>query len=87
MKLAVEACGSVRRLDAILNYEIKVQRNEGAESKEKIKTQLESTKPKNKTKKKQRNKIELNYQRIENLFWWMHLIEVRANKLSILTNF
>lgn len=86
MKLAVKACGSVRRLDAILNYEIKVQRNEEAESKEKIKTQLESTKPKKKNKI-QRNKIELNYQRVENLFWWMHLIEVRANKLSILTNF
>lgn len=84
MKLAVEACGSVRRLDAILNYEIKVQRNEEAESKEKIKTPLESTKPK---KKKTTKQIELNYLRVENLFRLMHLIEVRANKLSILTNF
>lgn len=58
MKLAVEACGSVRRLDAILNYEIKVQRNEEAESKEKIKTPLESTKPKKK-KNNETNRIEL----------------------------
>lgn len=76
MKLDVEACGSVRRLNAILNYEIKVQRNEEAESKEKIKNQLET-----------KLELKLHFLRVENLFWLAHLIEVRANKLSILNNF
>lgn len=57
MKLDVEACGSVRRLNAILNYEIKVQRNEEAESKEKIKNQLET-----------KLELKLHFLRVENLF-------------------
>lgn len=57
MNLDVEACGSVRRLDAILNYEIKVQRNEEAESKEKIKNQLET-----------KLELKLYFLRVENLF-------------------